>query len=77
MKRILVSLPDGCWKIIEKKLKALKKYCGKVLVLEPMATTSTSAKIRRLQIGTAKKLGQALTPKILKTIQDVLDEIKR
>ena len=21
MKRILVSLPDGCWKIIEKKLK--------------------------------------------------------
>src|SRR3990167_8930953 len=55
------------------QLKELKKYCGKVHVLEPMATTSTSAKIRRLQIGTAKKLGQALTPKILKTIQDVLD----
>ncbi len=58
------------------QLKELKKYCGKVVVLEPMATTSTSAKIRRLQIGTAKKLGQALTPKILKTIQDVLDEMK-
>ena len=58
------------------QLKELKKYCCKVHVLEPMATTSTSAKIRRLQIGTAKKLGQALTPKILKTIQDVLDEIK-
>jgi len=58
------------------QLKALKAFCGKVLVLEPMATTSTSAKIRRLQIGTAKKLGQALTPKILKTIQDVLDEMK-
>lgn len=60
----------------KKQLKELKKYCGRVLVLEPMATTSTSAKIRRLQIGTAKKLGQALTPKILKTIQDVLDEMK-
>lgn len=60
----------------KKQIKALKKYCGQVTVLEPMATTSTSAKIRRLQIGTAKKLGQALTPKILKTIQDVLDEIK-
>lgn len=58
------------------KLKELKKYCGQVLVLEPMATTSTSAKIRRLQMSTAKKLGQALTPKLIKTIQDVLDELK-
>src|SRR6185295_16877312 len=57
-----------------KGLKEVRKYCGKVVVLEPMATTSTSAKIRRLQMGTAKKLGQALTPKILKTIQDVLEE---
>ncbi len=60
----------------KKQLKELKKYCDKVVVLEPMATTSTSAKLRRLQIGAAKKLGQALTPKILKTIQDVLDEMK-
>jgi len=60
----------------KEKLKELKKYCGKVLVLEPMATTSTSAKIRRLQMSTAKKLGQALTPKLIKTIQDVLDELK-
>lgn len=60
----------------KKQLKELKKYCNKVVVLEPMATTSTSAKLRRLQIGVAKKLGQALTPKILKTIQDVLDEMK-
>lgn len=60
----------------QKQIKELKKYCGEVKVLEPMATTSTSAKIRRLQIGTAKKLGQALTPKILKTIQEVLEDIK-
>lgn len=60
----------------KKQLKELKKYCGEVKVLEPMATTSTSAKIRRLQIGTAKKLGQALTPKILKTIEEVLAEVK-
>jgi D-beta-D-heptose 7-phosphate kinase/D-beta-D-heptose 1-phosphate adenosyltransferase len=60
----------------KKQIKELKKYCGEVKVLEPMATTSTSAKIRRLQIGTAKKLGQALTPKILKTIQEVLEDIK-
>lgn len=56
----------------KKDLKELKKYCGEVVVLEPQATTSTSAKIRLLQIGHAKKLERALTPKLLQAIQDVL-----
>lgn len=60
----------------QKKLKDLKKYCGEVVVLDPQATTSTSAKIRKLQIGTAKSLGQALTPKIMKIIEEVLGDIK-
>jgi D-glycero-beta-D-manno-heptose 1-phosphate adenylyltransferase len=54
----------------------LEKYCGKVVVLDPMATTTTSAKIRKLQIATAKSLGQALTPKIIDAIEDVLGGIK-
>ncbi len=54
-------------------LKELKQYCGKVVVLEPQATTSTSAKIRLLQIGHAKQLEKALTPKLLETIQLVLN----
>ncbi|MES2213727.1 MAG: adenylyltransferase/cytidyltransferase family protein [Patescibacteria group bacterium] len=58
------------------QIKDLKEHCGKVVVLEPRATTSTSAKIRLLQIGTAKKLGQTLTPKLMKVIEDVLSEIK-
>ena len=60
----------------EEQLEELKEYCGKVVVLEPQATTSTSAKIRRLQISTAKKLEEKLTPRILKAIEDVLSEIK-
>ena len=60
----------------KEKLKELRKYCGQVVVLEPMATTSTSAKIRKLQIGTAKSLGQALTPKIMDTIEEVLGDLK-
>jgi rfaE bifunctional protein nucleotidyltransferase chain/domain len=60
----------------KKELQALKKHCGKVVVLEPQATTSTSAKIRRLQISTAKKLEKALTPRLLKTIEEVLNGIK-
>jgi D-beta-D-heptose 7-phosphate kinase/D-beta-D-heptose 1-phosphate adenosyltransferase len=59
-----------------KHLRDLKKYCGKVVVLEPRATTSTSAKIRRLQISTAKKLEEKLTPRILKAIEETLSEIK-
>ncbi len=58
------------------QLKDLKKYCGEVVVLEPMATTSTSAKIRKLQISTAKSLGQSLTPKIMNIIEEVLGDIK-
>ncbi len=57
-------------------LRELKKYCKKVIVLEPQATTSTSAKIRLLQISTAKKLEQSLTPRLIHTIQEVLAGVK-
>jgi len=61
----------------KKELVELKKFCGKVVVLEPMATTSTSAKIRLLQIGTARKLETALTPKLIHTIQEVLSGVDK
>ncbi|MBP9869559.1 adenylyltransferase/cytidyltransferase family protein [Patescibacteria group bacterium] len=54
------------------EIKQLKKYCGKIIVMERMATTSTSAKIRHLQIKTANKLERSLTPKLMKTIQDAI-----
>lgn len=58
------------------ELKELKKHCGKVVVLQPMATTTTSAKIRLLQIKTANKLERSLTPKLIETIQQVLNAVK-
>jgi D-glycero-beta-D-manno-heptose 1-phosphate adenylyltransferase len=60
----------------KEELKELKKYCGKVVVLPRQATTTTSAKIRHLQIGTAKKLERSLTPKLIKTLQEVLSGVK-
>lgn len=60
----------------KEELKELKKYCQEVVVLDPMATTSTSAKIRKLQISTAKNLGTSLTPKIMKAIEEALESIK-
>jgi rfaE bifunctional protein nucleotidyltransferase chain/domain len=35
----------------DEEIEQLAEYCGQVVVLPPQATTSTSAKIRRLQIG--------------------------
>jgi rfaE bifunctional protein nucleotidyltransferase chain/domain len=46
------------------------KYCGRVEVLERMATVSTSARLRRLQMGLAEKLSQRL-PEL---IQGMIDE---
>jgi len=56
--------------------KALKKYCGEVVVMPRQATTSTSAKIRLLQINIAQKIGQALTPKVISVIDEVFREVK-
>ncbi len=53
-----------------KQLKELKQWCGKVVVLDPMAVTSTSAKIRRLQLNMAKRFRSALAPKILDAIEE-------
>ncbi len=54
------------------QIKELEEFCGKVLILERQATTSTSAKIRLLQLKTAKKLEEALTPKLIKVLQETL-----
>ena len=58
------------------ELEALKEHCQEITVLERQATTSTSAKIRRMQITTAQKVEKILTPKILKALEETLSEIK-
>ena len=60
----------------KQQLKDLKKYCGKVVVLNPQATTSTSAKLRRLQIGIASRFEKTLVPKIMTAVEDALKEVK-
>lgn len=60
----------------EKQLKELLDWCGRVVVLEPMATTSTSAKLRRMQMGAAKKVSAVFSQKIIKSIEEVLAELK-
>jgi rfaE bifunctional protein nucleotidyltransferase chain/domain len=57
-------------------IKRLEKICGKVVVLEPMATTSTTAKIRLMQMNTANTIKDKMATKLIKTIEDVLAEYK-
>lgn len=54
------------------EIKELEQICQTVVVLERQATTSTSAKIRLMQLKTAKKLEETLTPRLLKVIQETL-----
>jgi D-beta-D-heptose 7-phosphate kinase/D-beta-D-heptose 1-phosphate adenosyltransferase len=61
----------------EAQLAELRQWCAKVVVLDPMATTSTSAKIRRVQLGYAKHVGNALSEKLIHTIEEVLEEFKQ
>ncbi|MCX6728670.1 MAG: adenylyltransferase/cytidyltransferase family protein [Candidatus Saccharibacteria bacterium] len=50
----------------DETVEELEEICGKVVVLEPQATTSTSAQIRRLQIG--------FYGKVEKPIEELLEE---
>lgn len=56
----------------EQKLKEVAQHCGEVKVLPRMAITSTSAKLRSVQIGQAKKIES----KLLKAIDQVLAEYR-
>lgn len=60
----------------QKSLNELEDFCGKVVVLDPMATTSTSAKIRLVQIGAAQKVTTTISNKVITALEEALEELK-
>ena len=58
------------------QISELQEYCGEVVVLEAQATTSTSAKLRRLQIAFAHNFSSMLAKRIEHAISEVLGEYK-
>lgn len=54
------------------QVEELKKYCKQVVILEPQATTSTTAKIRRLNLGLSKKMREAVMKSINETFENLL-----
>ncbi len=69
---VLIVTDETVKKNGKQKMKEMAKYCGEIIVLKPMATTSTSAKIRRLQLSLAKKFEKAILPKVADMISSTL-----
>jgi D-beta-D-heptose 7-phosphate kinase/D-beta-D-heptose 1-phosphate adenosyltransferase len=59
------------------QIKQLKQICGRVVVLPYQATTSTSAKLRRLQLDFVNRFSDLLSHKIDKSVKEVLREMGR
>lgn len=55
----------------------LQEFCGEVVVLRRQAETSTSARIRMMQIEGATSLARRLAPKIERLIQEESEAMKR
>jgi len=51
------------------------KYCDRVEVLDRMATVSTSARVRLLQLQLAEMMSKKLAERMPELLQDVIDEI--
>lgn len=51
----------------------LREYCKEVVVLDPQATTSTTAKLRRLNIGLTNKMKSAIS----QALEDAFENISR
>lgn len=69
---VLIVTKETLEKYSKEEIKEMSSYCGKVITLAPMATTSTSAKIRLLQLKLAKKFEKAIIPKLADTISAAL-----
>lgn len=55
-------------------IKKLKKFCKEVIVLEPQATTSTTAKLRRMSIGLSHKMKDEITKSINETFDKLMKD---
>jgi rfaE bifunctional protein nucleotidyltransferase chain/domain len=53
------------------------KYCGHVEVLERMATVSTSARLRLLQLGLAESLSERVTEELSQRVSRVTEELSQ
>ena len=73
---VLIVTKETLEKYSKKEMAEMSSYCGRVIILAPMATTSTSAKIRLLQLKIAKRFEKAIVPKLADMISTALSQVK-
>ncbi len=73
---VLVVTKETLKKYNKEEIAEMKSYCGKIITLAPMATTSTSAKIRVLQLKLAKRFEKTIVPKLADMISNALGDKK-
>lgn len=73
---VLIITKETNDKYTKDEMKEIATYCGEVVILNPMATTSTSAKIRLLQLKIAQKFEKAIVPKLADMINETLMGVK-
>jgi len=73
---VLIVTKGTLEKYNKKETAEMSSHCGRVVVLNPMATTSTSAKIRLLQLKLAKRFEKAIVPKLADMISTALGQTK-
>ncbi|QQS27271.1 adenylyltransferase/cytidyltransferase family protein [bacterium] len=59
----------------DQELIELRQLCSRVVVLEPRSSTSTSAKIRRAQIGMKDRLSSALADALQSVAPDIVTDV--
>jgi len=58
----------------DKQAKAVRELCGELIILEPQATTSTTAKLRRLNIGLAEKMKKEISDAVSEAFDKLAKE---
>jgi rfaE bifunctional protein nucleotidyltransferase chain/domain len=54
-----------------------KKYCGKVVLLQPQAETSTSAKVRLMHVSGADRFAKEIAARIPALMEEVMESLSK
>ncbi|MBI4101092.1 adenylyltransferase/cytidyltransferase family protein [Candidatus Microgenomates bacterium] len=73
----LIVTQENYERYSDEELEALNEYCGRIVVLEPQAQTTTSARIRLMHVNLGNRVTEALskeTPEFIRrVIQNLID----
>ena len=59
------------------ELKEKRKYCGELVLLEPQAETSTSAKVRVLHVSGADRFAKEVAARIPELMEEVMNDLSK